>query len=854
MALSAPSLFDRLADKPWLLAGVLVLVTFVAYQPVWHAGFIWDDDDHLTANPAMSSAHGLRRIWSSLAVSRYYPLTLTTFWVQRRFWGLNPMPYHLVNIALHAINGMLVFLILRRLRIPAAWLAAMLWVLHPVNVESAAWITELKNTQSGLFFYCAVWCFLRSECPAATGYPKTAVGIPPYKTGEKSAGDSRRYTGLLGILPYKTAGECGWYALAALCGAAAMLSKPSTVMLPLALLLCVWWEGGARGDGNSDRESRCRNRDRSRAGSPDLGTPIRNSDKESRAGREQVGAGARYNAADEPAARPYQRQYNCAGDSARYTSRKRGGWRRADIGRIAPFFIMALGMSAWTIIEQRGYVVRAGTTEWKQSMGERLVIAGKAVWFYAAKLLWPAQLTFVYPRWAVDAEALTAWMPLAALIGVAIVLWRWRRQAWARAGLFGLGFFVAALLPVLGFFDVYYFRYSFVADHFQYLASVGLIAVVASGGEMVCDRAGRLGRPMGAVAGPVILLSLAALTWGQARIYHDPETLWRDTLTKNPQCWMAHNNLGATLASLGRVREAMEHYEQSLLINPENAEAQSNLASALMRQGRWQEAIEHYEQALRIQPDDTEAHNNLGSAFLKTGRIEKAVEHYQQALRLKPDYAEAHNNLGSAFLKAGRVEKAIEHYRQAQRLKPDDAEPDFNWGLALQKLGRTPEAIEHYEQALRIQPDYVDAHINLGSALLRAGRAEEAIEHYQRALRLKPDFAELHFNWGLALQKLGRTPEAIEHYEQALRIQPDYADAHITLGNALMELGRLEDAIGQYEQALRLTPDSAMAHYNLGVALERAGRVKEANRHYEQARRIMPNLAEAQRNLARTAW
>jgi len=127
-----------LTRQPWLLALVLVIATFVAYQPVWHAGFIWDDDDHLTANPAMTAPHGLRMIWSSLAVSRYYPLTLTSFWVQRRFWGLNPMPYHVVNIALHAINGVLVFLVLRRLRIPAAWLAAMLWALHPVNVESAA--------------------------------------------------------------------------------------------------------------------------------------------------------------------------------------------------------------------------------------------------------------------------------------------------------------------------------------------------------------------------------------------------------------------------------------------------------------------------------------------------------------------------------------------------------------------------------------------------------------------------------------------------------------------------------------------------------------------------------------------
>src|SRR5579862_6911973 len=224
-------------------AALIILLAVVAYVPAMRGGFIWDDDDHLTANPAMTAAHGLRMIWTSVAVSRYYPLTLTSFWVQHRLWGLRPMPYHVVNIVLHAINGVLVFLVLRRLRIPAAWLAAALWVVHPVTAESVAWITELKNTQSGFFFFCAVLCFLRFEA------------------------QPRRW----------------WYALALLCGAAALLSKASTVVLPLALLLCVWWE--------------------------------------------------------------------------------RGIWRWTDVKRILPFFAMAVLMSALAIVEQRGHVVRQGTSD-----------------------------------------------------------------------------------------------------------------------------------------------------------------------------------------------------------------------------------------------------------------------------------------------------------------------------------------------------------------------------------------------------------------------------------------------------------------------------------------------------------
>jgi len=296
------------SHKPWLLALFLVIITFVAYQPAWHAGFIWDDDDHLTANPAMTTPGGLRMIWSSLAVSRYYPLTLTSFWVQHRLWGLNPLPYHLVNIALHAINGILVFLVLSRLRVPAAWLAAAVWVLHPVNVESVAWITELKNTQSGFFFFAAILCFLRFE-----------------------AGGQRR-----------------WYALALLCGLAAVLSKPSTVVLPLVLLLCAWWE--------------------------------------------------------------------------------RGGWRRRDLVRTAPFFALALFMSVLAIVEQRGPIARQGTSEWSLGIAQRFIVASKAIWFYLGKVLWPAKLEFVYPRWEMAAASASSWLPLVGLLAVGFVLWTWRRR------------------------------------------------------------------------------------------------------------------------------------------------------------------------------------------------------------------------------------------------------------------------------------------------------------------------------------------------------------------------------------------------------------------------------------------
>jgi tetratricopeptide (TPR) repeat protein len=647
--------------RSWFLVFVLVIVTFIAYQPTWHAGFIWDDDDHLTANPAMTAPHGLRMIWSSLTVSRYYPLTLTSFWVQWRLWGLNPRPYHLVNVALHAANAVLVFVLLRRLGVRAAWLGAAIWALHPVNVESVAWITELKNTQSGLFFFLAVLCFLRFERSA------------------------RR----------------GWYGLSLVCGLAAMTSKPSTVVLPLALLLCVWWE--------------------------------------------------------------------------------RRSWRWTDILRVAPFFVLALGMSALTVAEQLGPIQTVGTAQWNLGLARRFVLAGKAVWFYAFKVLWPVSLTFVYPRWELNAATVLNWLPVGGIVIGGVVLWICWRQSWVRAVLFGGGFFVLLLLPVLGFFDVFYFRYSYVADHFQYLACLGLISVAASAGTVICERAGQQGRRFGALAGMILLLLLGVATWRQAQIYRDVATLWGDTLMKDPRSWMAHNNLGSVLFEQGKIDDALGHFKQAALFKPDFAETHNNLGLALARLGREPEAVAQYKEAVRLRPDFADAYNNFGLLLKTQGKLAEAVAQYEQALRIKPHYAEARRNLGMALARLGRMAEAVEQWEQALGIGPDDSETEYDLGVALDQLGRKDEALAHYERAVRLNPDFAEAHNNLGLALAQLGRMSEAAREWQEVLRITPDNAEAHINLGNALVGLGRAAEAIGHYKKALEIDPKNAGARSNL-------------------------------------------------------------------------
>ncbi len=637
-------------------AALILLLTIVAYMPAMHAGFIWDDDDHLTANPAMSAPHGLWMIWSSLTVSRYYPLTLTNFWFQRRLWGLNPLPYHVVNVTIHAINGVLLYLLLRRLRISAAWWAAALWAVHPVNVESVAWITELKNTQSGFFFFCALLCYLRSE----------------------------------------TEGRRSWYALALLCGVAAVLSKPSTVVLPLVLLLCAGWQ--------------------------------------------------------------------------------RGCWAWKDILRTLPFFAMALLMSALTIVEQRGHILSQASTEWSMGTAERFVVAGRAVLFFAGKVLWPVDLAFVYPRWDVAVNTVWAWLPLAGLVAVGLLLWVWRSRPWGGAALFGLGYFVCALLPVLGFFDIYYFRYSFVADHFQYLASMGVVTLAASGIVQILDRGRLWPAPLRTAVYSVPLAVLAVLTWQQSRMYVNGETLFRRTIQLNPGCWMAYNNLGI-LVSSNHVEDAMEMYQQSLRINPNNADAHINIGNAVLQLGQVAKAREEYQKAAQLRPGFAEAHHNLGVVLSRLGRWREAREQWEQAVQIDPNYADAHVNLGIALAQAGDMEGAVGHLTRALQIKPDNVEALNDLGNVMMGLGRVQEAVSCYEQALRLKPDSVQAHNNMGIALTRLSRVAEAITHWKRAVEIDPYYADAHYNLGVALEQTGKPGEAIEQYKQTLRIKPDYVEA-----------------------------------------------------------------------------
>src|SRR6266700_3118581 len=612
-----------LLSRDWLLGFCLIGITLIAYGQTWHAGFIWDDESHLTQNPCIIGPLGLKEIWTSTRAV-YYPLVLTTFWTLHKFVGVNPVPYHVLNVLMHAGSAVMLWRVLRQLNVRGAWLGAALWALHPVMVQSVAWVTELKNTQSCLFYLLSIFCFLNWEEHSQT-----------WKSPIKSA--------LL-------------FSLSLVCFVLATLTKPSVVMLPIVLALCVWWRRG------------------------------------------------------------------------------RIGWK--DGVPLAPFLLISALASAWAIWEQKFHASAVGP-EWAQTWPERLIMAGRAIWFYLGKLVWPHPLIFIYPRWEIHSWQWMAYLPLlAATLGL-IVLWALPGKA-GRALFFTAAYYVVSLFPVLGFFSVYFFRYSFVSDHFQNLASMGPLALAgATISESfrrltVAVSPGRVTVFLRLGLGSILLFLLTTLTWQQTTAYHDLVTLYTRTLAKNPGCWMAHYNLGIALHDNGETDQAITHYRRAIELWPGYAEAHYNLGRLLAEKGEFNDAINHYEATIAINPADAEAHNNLGATLFQAGRVDDAIAHYQEALAVRPDYAEASCNLADALLSKGRVAEAIGQYREALQLAPENvaAQSNLAWLLATSPdsaLRNGPEAVLLAEQASRSSDGRRPLALRiLAAAYAEAGRFSEA--------------------------------------------------------------------------------------------------------------------------------
>ena len=616
LAKPLPSREEGRSDWRWIAAGVgsIFLAVFAVYWPALRGQFLWDDLLVVHRNPLVTGELVLKSLWFRTD----FPLTNVVFWLEWLAWGDHPVGYHVVNVLLHATSAVLLWSVLGRLKVPAAWLAAMIFAVHPMCVASVAWISELKNALSLPFYLLSILWHVRLD------------------SNLRPSGFDLRTS--------------KWYWLSLGAFLLALLSKTSTVMLPMVLLAYAWWQRG-----------------------------------------------------------------------------------RTDWLRTIPFFALALGFGLMSIgFQEHGAM--AGATVQHENFWGRLAGAGMALWFYLGKALLPLHLNMIYPRWQIDAAAPGSYLPLLLWCGVLAVCWGFRRS-WGRHVLFGLGCFTVTLFPVLGFFNMYFLALSRVSDHFVYLPLTALVALAAAG--LGCVLKGRVLW----LGGGGLVIGLAVLAALRAPVFLDEETLWRDTLARNPAAWCAQANLGWILASQQKYDEAREHLVASLAIKPDNAQAHCNLGRVLALQGKFTEADGQFQAAVSLKPKDAEIRRSYASALAGQGRRDDAIKQLRELLQLKPD-TETRAQLASLLFETGKHREAVDEYRLLLAAKPDQPEALNNlaWLLATSPdvgVRDGAQAVRLAEQGCRLT-DYKQAQMlgTLAAAYAEARRFTEAVAMAQKAIEL----------------------------------------------------------------------------------------------------------------------
>jgi protein O-mannosyl-transferase len=662
---------------PVLLGALLVIAVFAVYQPAWHGGFLWEDELYASTNPLLNATDGLRRIWFSFdSPAQYFPLTHTVFRFEKAWLSGQATSLHLTNILFHVGAALILWRLLQRLHVPGAWFGAALFALHPVQVESVAQISELKNVLMGLCFIASLYLWV--------------IYLEKRRT-------------------YHWLASFGCYLLA-------LAAKTTACVMPAALLLVLWLR------------------------------------------RECIG-------------------------------RKTGL-------ELLPFLlasvIAALTALTWEKLHN--------TADWiANSAGwiERLLIASRAVFFYLGKLAWPAGLTFNYPGWDISRVHPADYLWLLAVLLLAGLIYLARRRL-GRGPEVALLFFVSALSPLLGFVGVYTFRYTYVADHYQYLACIGPLALFAAG----CEWAARNRRYVSLVVRACILTVLGWLTWSQSHIYESGEALWLDTIRENPGSWMAENNYGTILRDRGELQLGLAHFQRSYDLAPNNAESARNVGISYLELQQPTLALPYLQQAARINSRDRQMGRDLARALLQVGRPMEAIDKLNDVLTLDPNDGKAHTLMASALLAEGRYEETKSHLRQAVALQPDDVETKTQLANLSLQLQQYDEAAELLRQIVARRPDDPDALKNYAWLLATAPEANlrngaRAVELAERARARAPASPFIQATLAAAYAEEGHFREARLTAETALQ----FADQN-NLG-ALANLLRQEIALFENSQPYR---------------------------------------------------
>ncbi|HEX8521676.1 MAG TPA: tetratricopeptide repeat protein [Tepidisphaeraceae bacterium] len=702
LVLNSPEQARTLKDYA-LWAGVMLLAVLVVFSPAIRGKFIWDDDRHVDRNLALRSPEGLGTIWFSPGARspvpgffyppQYYPLTHTSYWLEYQLApkapDLDPTIFHVTNLVLHGIGALLLWFLLRRLGIPGAWLAATLWAVHPLQAESAAWISERKNVLAGVFFFGSIWAYLAAF---GIGRKRLSVQGPAFTDRhERDDGVEDR-----SVFPWNL------YTVALVLFVCAMLSKTIACSMPAVVVLLVWWKQGAI---------------------------------------------------------------------------KRRHWMA-----LLPFFIIGIALAALTTHLERTNVGAQGS-EWNLTVVQRILLAGRAIWFYAWKNIAPLRLTFFYPRWSLDPAAPWQWIFPIGVVAVLAILFVLRNRI-GRGPFVAAAIFCGVLVPALGFVNIYPMRYSYVADHFQYLAGPSLIAAIvallarlfkvpAAADPAVSPEDHQ--RPLPYILSAGVILILGGLAFSHAMVFTGMIPLWRDVTGKNPTSWIAHYNLGT----------ALNHESEN------NLEHDPSEVTKML-----DEAMQHFARAIELRPNHDMAYNNWGTVLLKLGNVDEATEKFQRALAINPRNVQAISNLAQAFSAKNRHADAEKLLRQALGMADQDA-----------ALGR---------------PERSAIHAALAKTLLALGQKDAALAEYAEAVRIHPTNSLARLEFGKLLRQSGYLPDAAVQFKNAFEADSRNVEALVQLADLQTEVKNLRPAGDHLELALRLDPNApglkqAMEKWNAAV-------------------------------------
>ncbi len=662
--------------QPWAWAGALLLLVVAVYWPTLQNGFIWDDESYIVGNTTLRSVQGLHDMWLKWgAIPQYYPLTHTTFWVEFHLWGFDPRGYHLDNMILHAAAAIMLWRLLLRLEVPGAWVAAAIYAVHPVCVETVAWASERKNVLSCALALGSILTFLRYA--------------PPEESGDVEK-------------PKK-----GWdYELALGLFIAALLSKTVTAAVPAVLLLIYWW--------------------------------------------------------------------------------KRGRVSQRLLYDLAPMFAFGVALGGVTVWLERAQVGAEGS-DWNFSFPARVLIAGQAIVFYAGKIFWPHPLVFFYPQWTIDVGDFVQWLyPLAVLAALA-VLWGVRGRI-GRGPIAAALIFVGTLTPALGFLNVYPFRYSLVADHFQYHACIALIALAVAVAALAWRKLGAAAAWGGPMLAAAVIMALAIVAHQQTYVYRSLITLYTHVLAWNPQSWAAEINLAHHLDALGHLDEAKQRYQHGLELCGKSRWHLGDLNRAFELTGTIDEGIEQLTADLgNAEFDDREqgeTHRRLADLLLIAKRYPDAAAHYRSALDIDPNNLKALGGLGVALAEQGELDEAVVVAEKAVSLHPSNARTQRLLGSLLRKQQKYPQAVAALAKALELNVADVRTREELAVALYEAGDIKQAATIAEQVLQVNQRSADCLNVIGAARLMQGDVVAARRFFETALTVEPGHAEALANLERA----------------------------------------------------------------------